>query len=138
MRAAVCAPSIAGRARFLAAIAQDPNNALPDNPCLEETWKTLAGKWLLTSKGSEWPVRAAHARLQARCGWRPGITAVGPGIPPHPKIETEFGGNNLKLKLKSTEKSSTLAARGDIITGHYSSAWSSGTLVRSVWSLARR
>jgi hypothetical protein len=127
MRAAVCVPSVASRARFLAAIAKDPNNARVDNPCLDETTKALAGKWLLTRKDAN----GQFTQLTLDCKLDAAGDAVfelsGPGIPPHPKMKIESGDNKLKIRVHG--EVFDLVVKGAVITGHYSSATSSGTIV---------
>jgi len=127
MRAAVCVPSVASRAKFLAAIAKDPDNAEGDNPCLEELSKTLPGKWLLTRKDASG--QFTQLTLECTLDAKGNMTfhLSGPGIPPRPRIATESGGSNLKMKVNG--EVFELAVRGDVITGRYYSGSSSGTIV---------
>jgi hypothetical protein len=130
LRAALCAPSLAARAKFLELLAKDPKNAAdayPDNPCIQETEKALVGKWLLMRKQPD----GQAAQLMLECKLDTDGDAVfrlsGPGIPPRAKVETESGGGSIKIKVNG--ETFDLTPRGDMITGRYSSASSSGAIV---------
>lgn len=127
MRAAVCVPSVASRAKFLAAIAKDPENAVGDNPCLDELSKALPGKWLLTRKDASGQFTQLTLECKLDAEGNLGFHLSGPGIPPRARIATESGGSNLKMKVNG--EVFDLAVRGDIITGRYYSGSGSGTIV---------
>lgn len=128
MRKALCVPDTVARAKFLTALGQDPAKAEPpDNPCLDETEKALAGKWLLTRKDASGQFTELTLDCKLDTEGNAMFQLSGPGIPPRSRITTETSDNALKIKVNG--EVFNLAVKGDVITGHYSSGNSSGTIV---------
>jgi hypothetical protein len=115
MRVAFCAPGLADRARFMDSIAKDPEHPLLVDPCMPDpkaVEKMLTGKWALTWKDAKGEFRQVRFEF-------PGMEVSGGGYPADAKVEMQFGGNSLQIRVNSD--AFNLVPHGDTMSGQYTS-----------------
>lgn len=124
VRAALCVPSVAARAKFLAG-SKDDASSVSANPC--GTFQANLGKFILTRRNAIGEVENLSLNIFIDKEGDPNMALTGPSIPEH--ADTQFSMGNEQIQIKVNGEVFDLKLRGDLVTGRYSNATSSGLVV---------